>query len=150
MITRIAIDPGVNGGITYIDTDGSVHALPMPETLGDLCATLKILCKTPAVAYIEELPKWQGKMSASAMGTMFENYGQVWGVLKTLETRVISIKPQAWQKALSLGNKKDHGDDWKRHLKSKAQELYPKHHITLKTADAFLILEASIRMYPNH
>ena len=32
----IAIDPGVGGGIAYTDTDGSVHALPMPETVGDL------------------------------------------------------------------------------------------------------------------
>ena len=26
----IAIDPGVGGEIAYIDTDGSVHALPVP------------------------------------------------------------------------------------------------------------------------
>lgn len=148
--TRIAIDPGVSGGIVYEDTDKSIFALAMPETLGDLVMQMKIICDKHTVAYIEELPKWQGRMSASAMGTMFENYGRVGGVLKTLGVRIVTLKPQAWQKALGLGNKKDHGDGWKRHLKAKAQELYPEHNITLKTADAFLIFEASLRLYPNH
>jgi hypothetical protein len=40
----IAIDPGVGGGIAYIDTDGSVHALPMPSTVGDMRVQLEILC----------------------------------------------------------------------------------------------------------
>ena len=148
--TRIAIDPGVGGGIIYEDTDKSLHAVSMPATLGDLVSLFKIICDSGTVAYIEELPKWQGRMSASSMGTMFQNYGQVGGVLKTLGVRIVSLKPQLWQKTLGLGNKKDHGDGWKRHLKAKAQELYPQHDITLKTADSFLIYEASLRLYPNH
>jgi hypothetical protein len=32
----IAIDPGKSGGIAYRDTDGSVHAVPMPDTVADL------------------------------------------------------------------------------------------------------------------
>lgn len=147
---RIAIDPGVGGGIVYQDTDNSIHSFPMPDTPTSLFVNLQIISAGFVVAYIEELPKWQGRMSASSMGTMFQNYGQIWGILTALKVRTVSIKPQAWQKALSLGNKKDHGDGWKRHLKAKAQALYPQNDITLKTADAFLIYEASLRLYPNH
>jgi hypothetical protein len=148
MKQRIAIDPGVGGGMVYEDT-GDVMGFPMPSTLGDLVRTMRILCADKPDVYIEELPKWQGKMSASSMGVMFQNYGQLLGIIKTLDCRIVMIKPQAWQKALGLGDKKAHGKKWKTHLKARAQEFYPTHEITLKTADAFLIYEASLRLFPR-
>ena len=39
----IAIDPGKSGGIAYRDTDGSVHAVPMPDTVADLDRLLRVL-----------------------------------------------------------------------------------------------------------
>ena len=52
------------------------------------------------------------------------------------------LKPDWWQKARRLGNSADHGDRWKAHLKERAQALFPRVEVTLKTADALLILEA--------
>jgi hypothetical protein len=52
------------------------------------------------------------------------------------------LKPDWWQKALRLGKSADHGDRWKAHLKGRAQALFPRVEVTLKTADALLILEA--------
>jgi hypothetical protein len=144
----IAIDPGVGGGIAYTDTDGSVHALPMPQTMHDLCLTLKVLCCGPGIpiAFIEELPKFAGKMSGSSMATMFRNYGRIESILAAYGARIEYLPPKKWQSALGLGDKKTHGNRWKAHLKGRAQALYPNLSVTLKTADALLILEAGLKM----
>lgn len=149
----IAIDPGVGGGIAYIDTDGSVHAFPMPETLHDLDTQMMILCTrhntisadTPTV-FLEELPKFAGKMSGSSMATMFRNYGRIEGLLAAYGARIEYLPPRKWQQALGLGDKKTHGPRWKAHLKGRAQALFPKLTVTLKTADALLILEAGKKL----
>lgn len=144
----IAIDPGVGGGIAYTDTDGSVHALPMPETVHDLRQTLQILCYEAPVptVFLEELPKFAGKMSGSSMATMFRNYGRIEGILAAHQCRIEYLPPKKWQQALGLGDKKTHGSRWKAHLKGRAQSLYPQLSVTLKTADALLILEAGLKM----
>jgi hypothetical protein len=142
----IAIDPGVGGGIAYIDTDGSVHALPMPATLHDLERQLWILCKGITTVFLEELPKFAGKMSGSSMATMFRNYGRIEGMLAAYSARIEYLPPKKWQQALGLGDKKTHGNRWKAHLKGRAQALYPQLSVTLKTADALLILEAGLKM----
>lgn len=147
VLNLFAIDPGVGGGIAYIDTDGSVHALPMPQTDRDICDQLQVLAlaggKT-ATCYVEELPKFGGVMSRSAMFTMARNYGLLLGILTAYRVRVVQISPKRWQGVLGgLGNKADHGTDWKRRLKARAQELYPALDVTLKTADALLILDVA-------
>lgn len=149
----IAIDPGVGGGIAYIDTDGSVHALPMPETLHDLDTQLSILCQHRpgfgcawTTVFLEELPKFAGKMSGSSIGTMFRNYGRIEGMLAAYGARIEYLPPKKWQTILGLGDKKTHGPRWKAHLKGRAQALYPNLSVTLKTADALLILEAGLKM----
>jgi hypothetical protein len=144
----IAIDPGVGGGIAYTDTDGSVHALPMPETVHDLRQTLQVLCygvSAPTV-FLEELPKFAGKMSGSSMATMFRNYGRIEGILAAYGARIEYLPPKKWQQALGLGDKKTHGPRWKAHLKGRAQALHPRLTVTLKTADALLILEAGMKL----
>lgn len=144
----IAIDPGVGGGIAYTDTDGSVHALPMPETVHDLRQTLQVLCYgVPApTVFLEELPKFAGKMSGSSMATMFRNYGRIEGLLTSHQCRIEYLPPKKWQQALGLGDKKTHGPRWKAHLKGRAQALHPRLTVTLKTADALLILEAGMKL----
>lgn len=144
-MSYIAIDPGVSGGIAYTD-GGTVHALPMPATLHDLSSTLASLCKDKPTVFLEELPKFGGKMSASSMGVMFRNYGRIEGILAMHQCRIEYLRPQVWQKALGLGDKKTHGDRWKAHLKGRAQALFPRLDVTLKTADALLILEAGLKL----
>lgn len=145
----IAIDPGVGGGIAYIDTDGSVHALPMPSTLHDIQNELRLLSRStfgPLTVFLEELPKFAGKMSGSSMATMFRNYGRIEGLLAAYGARIEYLPPRKWQAALGLGDKKTHGARWKAHLKGRAQALHPRLTVTLKTADALLILEAGRKL----
>ena len=96
--------------------------------------------------FLEELPKFAGKMSGSSIGVMFRNYGRIEGLLAAFEARIEYIPPKKWQTALGLGDKKTHGDRWKAHLKGRAQALYPELTVTLKTADALLILEAGKKL----
>jgi hypothetical protein len=145
----IAIDPGVGGGIAYIDTDGSTHALPMPGTLHDISKELHLLSRCtfgPVTVFLEELPKFAGKMSGSSMATMFRNYGRIEGLLAAYGTRIEYLPPKKWQSVLGLGDKKIYGPRWKAHLKGRAQALHPRLTVTLKTADALLILEAGKKM----
>lgn len=145
----IAIDPGVGGGIAYIDTDGSVHALPMPSTLHDISKELHLLSRCtfgPVTVFLEELPKFAGKMSGSSLGVMFRNYGRIEGLLAAFEARIEYLPPKKWQSVLGLGDKKTHGNRWKAHLKGRAQALHPQLTVTLKTADALLILEAGKKL----
>ena len=145
----IAIDPGVGGGIAFIDTDGSAQAFPMPTTLHDISKELHLLSRSsfgPVTVFLEELPKFAGKMSGSSIGVMFRNYGRIEGLLAAFEARIEYIPPKKWQAALGLGDKKSHGPRWKAHLKGRAQALYPNLSVTLKTADALLILEAGLKM----
>ena len=147
--TLIAIDPGVSGGIAYTDSDGSVHAFPMPSTLHDLCKELHLLAYKnldPVTVFVEELPKFAGKMSGSSMATMFRNYGRIEGLLAAYGARIEYLPPKKWQQVLGLGDKKTHGKRWKTHLKGRAQALFPKLDVTLKTADALLILEAGRKL----
>ena len=85
---------------------------------------------------------YRGKMNLRSTAVLFRNFGQIEGVLAALKCRVEYLKPDWWQKQLRLGKSADHGDRWKAHLKGRAQALFPKLDVTLKTADALLILEA--------
>lgn len=150
VLNLFAIDPGVGGGIAYLDTDGSIHALAMPQTDRDICDQLQILALTggkTATCYIEELPKFGGVMSRSAMFTMARNYGLLLGILTAYRVRIVQVSPKRWQGVLGgLGNKADHGKNWKRRLKARAQELFPVIDVTLKTADALLILAVAMQL----
>ena len=67
-------------------------------------------------------------------------------VLAAFEARIEYLPPKKWQTTLGLGDKKTHGPRWKAHLKGRAQALYPNLSVTLKTADALLILEAGKKL----
>lgn len=142
----IAIDPGVSGGIAWRTDDGPPSCCAMPETVHDFVDHIQTLLGGDDIVFIEDLPKFQGKMSASAMGTMFKNFGMVIGVCAAMKLRVELVRPQDWQKRIgNLGSAKEAGKEWKKKLKERAQMLFPGLHVTLKTADALLILEAMCR-----
>jgi len=67
-------------------------------------------------------------------------------MLSAFEIPFEEVRPQVWQGALGLGHKdkSQPPSAWKNKLKSKAQLLFPEEHVTLKTADALLILHAAV------
>jgi len=147
IVNYVAIDPGASGGIAWTEPDRGVQAIAMPETVVDIADHLRYLfvqagCRT---AFLEEIPKFAGP-NASAMIKLGIRYGEIRGILATLGLRVVELPPKSWQKTLGLGCKNTYGARWKNHLKEKAQAYHPHLAVTLKTADALLILEAGRKL----
>jgi hypothetical protein len=154
MKTIIAIDPGKSGGIAVgiVGPDsGLVTCYPMPATDGDVLALLRdvtaaaVIKNRELVAYIELVCGYTG--GAGAPGSAMFNFGMGFGFLKgvvmTLGIRLVLVRPQEWQKSFHLGSASicSKKSDWKRKLKAEAQRLFVGQSVTLKTADALLILD---------
>lgn len=144
----IAIDPGLSGGVawTYCNGDGCFAAVAMPKTEGDIVSLINsIIVNTPNyTVFMEEVGGYCGAaMPGGAMFNFGRNFGFILGVLAARGVRVELVRPQKWQKHFSLGTVNESGGrtPWKNKLKQKAQQLFPHLDITLKTADALLILE---------
>jgi hypothetical protein len=144
----VAADPGSNGGITSIQTNG-VTADRMPDTRTDVVDLLRDLGKESdgKTLYVERLVKFTGtNMPGSAMAVYAQNHGILVGAAIALGYRLVEVPPKEWQKKLGLGSKGTLSTtQWKNKLKERAQDLYPAIKVTLATADALLILEAARR-----
>jgi len=138
----LAIDPGLSGGIAHY-ANNRVVVEPMPDTDGDVREVMINYLSQSDVVYIEKVGGYIGGKGApgSAMFNFGRNVGFLHGLIAASKTRVIEVPPQRWQKTIGAGTSKTHGKGWKSHLKGLAQQRQPSIHITLKTADAVLILE---------
>lgn len=145
MNLTIAIDPGASGGISW-NKDGQVGCCPMPDALPELRDFFSLLLTGThqPVAYVEDVPKFVGKMiPSSTTAVLFFNFGFTEGLLTALGVRIVRVKPHDWQKHFRLGTKKDCAGttEWKNKLKSEALRRFPDQRVTLATADALLILD---------
>jgi hypothetical protein len=148
----IAIDPGANGGMAVQWRDGKVTAFTF-KSQSDWCEEIDgildhggIIHRT-LVCYIEKVGGYVGGKGApgSSMFNFGHGVGFMEGYIHALEVPTTLIRPQEWQKRLSLGTSKSHASKtkWKNHLKDAASRLFPEIKVTLKTADALLILRAA-------
>jgi len=142
-VTRIlAIDPGASGGLAYLGPSGIILN-SMPQTDQDISILVTDRLAISDVVYIEKVGGYVGGKGApgSSMFNFGYNVGFLHGLIAASKTRVIEVPPQRWQKTIGAGTKATHGAKWKSHLKGIAQQRQPRQVITLKTADAVLILE---------
>lgn len=152
MKTILAIDPGLSGGVA-VSSFGKAECWPMPETEGDLLALIRDI-RDAAVAegrelvcVLEEVSGYAGKAQpGSAMFRFGEHFGFLKGLIQALEVRLVLVRPQVWQRGFGLGTASACASKtiWKNKLKAEAQRRFPHLNVTLKTADALLILEHSI------
>lgn len=144
MKTLVAIDPGVSGGIAVRDHEGQIVVYAMPDSVTGLRDLLADQIQgSHREVWIEEIPKFTGRLiPSSRIAVMFENFGQAQGLAIGLGYVLNRVRPVDWQEPLGLGGKKscDSSSEWKRKLRNRAAELYPNLDVTLKTADALLIL----------
>jgi hypothetical protein len=143
MTTILAIDPGASGGLAFGPAGKPPALVAMPDTLHDLVEVIRDAhCDH---AFLELVGGYVGKAQPASSAFNFGmNYGQIQGVLAALGVPFTLVRPQAWQKALSLGTSTGMSKtEWKNKLKAKAQQLYPSLKITLSTADACLIWHAA-------
>jgi len=144
-MNAFSIDPGASGGIAYY-ADGWASCDAMPETVVDLADKLRaLLLAGHRTCILEEIPLHAGP-NAAAMIKLGIRYGECRGILAALGIKVVTLPPKKWQAALGLGVKATHGTRWKAHLKEKSQAFFPHLKVTLKVADALLILEAAKRL----
>lgn len=140
----LAIDPGASGGLAWTTREGT-FCQAMPETDGDVLDLLRSLrAQGIERCVIERVGGFAGQaMPGSAMFNFGDGCGYIRGCLMALSYRVEMVTPQKWQKHLGLGTVKLSGGKgpWKRKLKERAQQLFPTVTVTLKTADALLILD---------
>jgi hypothetical protein len=144
MTSYIAIDPGVNGGIAW-DSAALASCMGMPGSDTEIAEEIGILYSMrPGIkCIIEDVPKYVGeKLPGSKIFPLAFNCGLVRGIAVSLRMPVILVRPQDWQKHFRLGTKGDTTGttEWKNKLKAEAQRRYPHLKVTLKTADALLLL----------
>jgi crossover junction endodeoxyribonuclease RuvC len=142
MTTWIGIDPGLSGGIAAVTHDGpQIH--PMPETERDQLELLRTIAhwSDSRFCVIEAVHSFPGQGVASSF-TFGRGYGGLRMALHAMEIPFEVVAPRVWQKALGVlpRGEKTKGEH-KLALKRKAQELFPKLHVTLKTCDALLLAE---------
>ena len=137
--TIIGVDPGANGGIAWITSDGKACVEKMPDTLQDLWELVVSISleagtgKMGIRAYLEAVSSspQMGVVSSFSFG---RGYGNLEMALTAAAIPFERVRPQVWQKALGCMTKGD-----KNVSKRKAQELFPDRKITHATADALLI-----------
>lgn len=130
----LCIDPGASGGWVYksnnVVTTGWIEELP----------DLSISVDTTVV--IEKVPPFVGRaIPSSSSFKLGYSYGWIVGLWQGRGYKVCLASPQEWQKTIGCGTKGSlTTSQWKNKLKAEAQRRYPLQTITLKNADAFLIL----------
>jgi len=152
MKTVMAIDPGLTGGLA-VSRFGRAECFAMPDTEGDLLELLRDVATGARVeggdlvCVLEEVGGYDGKAQpGSAMFRFGAHFGFIKGAVQALGIRLGLGRPQVWQKGYGLGTASAcrTKSEWKNKLKAEAQRRFPHLNVTLKTADALLILEHSI------
>jgi len=142
----LAVDPGASGGfaISYGSDLDDVEVRPwVDETtwLIDLSELADHPDADSLVAIVEHVPPYVGRaIPSSAAFKLGKNFGYICGTIRALQIPLHLSKPQEWQKGLE-GVRAAKGSKKKRVLRDHANRLFPTTKgVTLKTADALLIL----------
>lgn len=142
-----AIDPGLGGGIA-VWVDGKITLHPMPEDQAELADILPWGCSVA----IEKVPPYVGRLiPSSASFKLGKSAGWVEGFCVGRHHQVILVTPQSWQAGLGIPKADKTQSQWKSALKAEASRRCPMvEGLTLKTADALLILGWHLRHHSFH
>ena len=140
----IGIDPGMNGGITFIkpelDSD-FIKAIRCPKTAYEMAGIFEAgigeTSSEDVILFVEHVWSFPGDGRVSAFRVGY-NYGLWKGIAAANEIDVYNVAPRKWQGMLDIPNDL-HGRDRKRWLKEYAESLYPNIKITFNVSDAILI-----------
>ena len=120
MKTIIGIDPGMKGGLAFLDDDGVMaYALPMVGGEINYSKLISLLVDPldntdtylAVIEKVHAMPK-QGVSSTFKFG---RQYGEIRGILIALNIPMIEVTPQAWKKKVLAGQ------DWKGNKKASVQ-----------------------------
>lgn len=139
----LGIDPGIGGGMAWVNPGGTSQATKMLPTDKDNFEWLqRVERSSPVVACIEKVQGYIGiPHPGSAMFKFGYSYGSLCMALTALKMSYEEVSPRTWQKAIGISSrgKTETTSAFKNRLKAKAQRLFPNCQVTLHTADALLI-----------
>lgn len=155
----IGVDPGSHGCIALISETGEVEILRLEkhtekeifEWLSDVTFRYSIMMcvKEKVWAMPARNPDGSARtMGAQTMFTFGEGNGMIRAFLVATSIPFTENVPQTWQKIYGL--KKDKGEsqpDFKKRLREKAEQLFPKVKMTNDVSDALLIAEFARRTF---
>lgn len=141
-IAYVAIDPGSAGGLACVYNGGVLFYEPLDSdseldnwnTINGLLrrietetSIINFLRSSDVVVGIEWInPGFKGS-GKSSMSKLYGSYMQLRGFLIAAGLGFETINPQKWQKTLGLTKLgTDTSDKWKKKLKAKAQQLFPR------------------------
>ena len=144
MTLRIAVDPGINGAIAWIDPDGYARAEKMPECMSAQADFVRSLAasSTNWTAILEKTGTYQPGNSGPGAVTFARHCGNLEAILYCLGIPTEQVAPSKWQAGLGKWSKEKAVR--KREIKEAMSRRYPYLKVTLSTADALGILTYSI------
>lgn len=136
----VAIDPGANGGIAWVDLDGIVRAVRMPDGMTEQADYLRSLFFElhTCHAVIEKTGTHVAGNSASASVKFARHCGNLEAILYMAGFSTLQVAPAVWQK--HFGTLPKDKAERKRSIKEEMQRRYPHLSVTLATGDALGIL----------
>lgn len=149
MTTIIGIDPGVSGGLAFMDAaTRAVIVARMPDTDHELLQLLRRHAHG-GYAYLENVhampPVIKGKKVGGSVGNfkLGQQDGRLCMALTAAGIPFDRVAPTKWQDALQCRT----GGD-KKISKARAQQLFPDLAVTHAIADALLLAEYGRRQLP--
>ena len=143
----IGVDCGVGGGIAY-KTPRGVKAITMPRTINKITDAFIKFKDCYTIVYVEDVPPFVGvNRPAARIFKLAKNYGIILGILEAFNMEYKLVRPAKWMADIGTNKKKHYKTDneWKNYLKELAKIYWPNTKVTLKTADALLILQYGLR-----
>ena len=136
----LGIDCGQNGGLAWLDEDGSLlECIKMPSTPEDVLTALGSYACESVVCFMEKVGGIPGQGAASSFN-FGKNYGELTMALLAKGISTTHISPAKWQKHFNLSGKKGESKtSHKNRIKAWAQQRFPKQKVTLWAADALAI-----------
>ena len=145
----IGVDPGMNGGITFITKDMDLEeakAIRCPKTAHDMAISLQVgisqYAPSDVIFFIEHVWSFprDGRVSAFRFGY---NYGLWKGIASANELTMYNVPPRNWMKHYDMPEGLQPRER-KRWLKDYAAKLFPNIKITFNTSDSVLIAKYAL------
>jgi hypothetical protein len=135
----LAVDPGLSGGLAWMDMDGNVHAEGMPEGMTAVVDRIRELAAGSRFdCVVEKVGLWMPGDHPNAATKFARHCGNVEAALYACGISTVEVAPGTWMKALGVLPKVKTAR--KRAIRELMARRYPHLAVTLKTADALGIL----------
>ena len=108
----LGIDPGSNGGLVWLDSDGTLlECQKMPATPQDILTALGGWNTDDVVCFIEKVGFGMPGQSSKATATFARHCGQLEMALLAKGISTVEVTPAKWQKYFNLSGKKGCTDE---------------------------------------